>query len=85
VKYKIISSKKGLSGSKKMFYFSQLGIYILKIHHSKKDLDYMILKGIGQTSIPNSKYMYNLYIFIVEKVITNLGDYLCGSSSYPKI
>ncbi len=29
---------------------------ILKIHLSKWDFDYMIPKGISQTSIPNPKY-----------------------------
>ncbi len=42
---------------KGFFYFSQLGYYILKNHHSKQGKDYMISKGMSQTWIPNSKYI----------------------------
>jgi hypothetical protein len=41
---------------KKDFIFHVGNIYILKIHHSERDLDYMIPKGIRQTPIPISKY-----------------------------
>ncbi len=42
---------------KKIFPFDSWE-YILKIHHSKQDLDYMIPKGICQISLPNPNYMY---------------------------
>ncbi len=55
-------------------------IYILKIRHSKLDLYYMILKGISQTSIPNSKYIIHIYFRKGNKItrrhkITSLISY----------
>jgi hypothetical protein len=40
----------------KDFYYSQLGIYILKMDLSNEYLDYMIPKGTSHTSLPNSTY-----------------------------
>ena len=40
----------------KDFYYSQLGIYILKMDLSNWDLDYMIPKGTSHTSAPDSTY-----------------------------
>jgi hypothetical protein len=57
-----------------------LGIDILKVHQSKQYLDYMILKGISQTSLPD----LNKYILKEEiKDITNSRDNLCSFN--PKI
>jgi hypothetical protein len=33
-------------------------MFILNFHHSKRDLDYMIPKGISQTSLQNFKYTF---------------------------
>ncbi len=38
------------------FYYSQAGIYILKMDLSNLDLDYMIPKGTSHTSDPDSTY-----------------------------
>jgi hypothetical protein len=46
----------GVNISTKCFYFSQIGIYILKIHLSTWNLDYMIPTGIIHTSVQNSTY-----------------------------
>jgi hypothetical protein len=57
-----------------------LGIDILKVHQSKQYLDYMILKGISQTSLPD----LNKYILKEEiKEIANSRDNLCSFN--PKI
>ncbi len=44
--------------SNKYFYFSHIGIYILKIHLSTWNLDYMIPKGISHTSVQNPTYEF---------------------------
>jgi hypothetical protein len=61
-----------LNVSAKDVNFSLLGKYILKIHPSNKDLDYMIQKGMSQTSMPKHKYIY------FRKEITNPRDLLFG-------
>jgi hypothetical protein len=43
---------------KKVFNFLRLLIYIQKILPSKRDLDYMIPKGITKTPLPNTKYIF---------------------------
>jgi hypothetical protein len=40
----------------KDFYYSQLGIYILKMDLSNLDFEYMIPKGTCHTSAPDSTY-----------------------------
>jgi hypothetical protein len=45
----------------KFFHFSQFGIYILKIHHSKRDLDYIIPKN----NYPD--LIFKSQIYILEK------------------
>jgi hypothetical protein len=45
-----------------------LGICILKSHHSKKDLDYMIPKRNKPNVASNSQ------IYILEKEVTNSGS-----------
>jgi hypothetical protein len=41
---------------KKVFALSQVEIHILKMYYSIQDLDYIIPKGISQTSLPSPKY-----------------------------
>ncbi len=48
--------------------------YILKMYQSKQDLNYMILKGISQSSLTKS------HVYYLEQEITNSKDHLCSSN-----
>ncbi len=48
----------GVNISTKYFCFSQIGIYILKMHLSTCNLDYMIPKGISHTSFQKPTYEF---------------------------
>jgi hypothetical protein len=43
---------------RKILLFTVRNIYTKKIPDSKQDLDYIIPKGIGQTSLPYIKYIF---------------------------
>jgi hypothetical protein len=58
----------GVNISTKYFCFSQIGIYILKIHLSTWNLDYMIPKGISHSSVqnPTHEFQKRKYLFHSE-------------------
>ena len=60
----------------KYFYFSQIGIYILKIHMSTWNLDYMIPKGISHTSVQNPTYEFQ------KRNISSIQEYLSSLQNY---
>ena len=54
----------------KYFYFSQIGIYILILHLSAWNLDYMIPKGISHTSVQNPTYEFQKrYISSIQELL----------------
>jgi hypothetical protein len=61
---------------KKDYYFSKLGIYTLNIHHSKRDLDYIIPKGIDLTLLPNPKYIFSKGSNKFNKITTVISKFL---------
>ncbi len=48
----------GVNIPSRYFYFSQIAIYILKIHLSTWNFDYMIPKGISHTLVQNPTYEF---------------------------
>ena len=67
---------KGEHISNKYFYFSQIGIYILKIHLSTWNLDYMIPKGISHTSVQNPTYEF------LKRNISSIQENLSSIQNY---
>ena len=58
------------------FYFSKIGIYILKIHLSTWNLDYMIPKGISHTSVQNPTYEFqNRNISSIQENLSSIQNY----------
>ena len=54
----------GVNISTKYFYFPQIAIYILKIHLSTWNLDYMIPKEISHTSVQNPTMNFKKEILV---------------------
>ncbi len=66
----------GVNISTKYFYFPQIGIYILKIHLSTWNLDYMIPKGICLTSVQNPTYEFQKRnISSIQEIISSIQNY----------
>ncbi len=60
----------------KYFYISQIGIYILKIHMSTWNLDYMIPKGISHISVQNPTYEFQKRnIGSIQENISSIQNY----------
>ncbi len=66
----------GVNISTKYFYFSQIGICILKIHLSTWILDYMIPKGITHTSVQRPTYEFQRRnISSIQENISSIQNY----------
>ncbi len=66
----------GVNISTKHFYFSQIGIYILKIHLSIQNLGCKIPKRISHTSVQNPTYEFHKRkISYIEENISSIQNY----------
>ncbi len=60
----------------KYFYFPHIGTYILKIHLSTWNLDYMIPKGISHTLVQNPTYKFqNRNLRSIHENISSIQNY----------
>ncbi len=65
--------------SNKYFYFSQIWMYILKIHLSTWNLDYMIPKGIRHTSVQNPTYEFQ------KRTISSIQENISSIQNYQEL